>query len=158
MLNNPEYQKREVEVANKVAAAWSLQWGQMGPYSPFDVYLRKDKKIVAIAEIRTRRDRECHSYTTALLDLDKWFSLMQAEIALGLPGLYIVAFTDGIWWVRIGRLPVRDFKLEYRGRVDRPQAYNDLSPVIQVPTSYFKRVCDSDGVFKEESDEKASND
>jgi hypothetical protein len=120
----------------------------MGPYSPFDIYLRRDKTMTALVEIRTRRDRECGTFTTALLDMDKWFPLILAEIGLHLAGLYVVAFTDGIWYTRIGHLPVTEFKMTWRGREDRPEAKNDLSPVIEVPISYFKRICDSSGVFE----------
>lgn len=73
---------------------------------------------------------------------------MQAEIALQMPGMYIVAFTDGIWYVRIGTLPVNQYKINFRGRKDRPQAMNDLSPAIEVPCSEFKKVCDSNEVFE----------
>jgi hypothetical protein len=120
-LEEPKHQKREEIVANKIAAAWNCEWGQMGPYSPFDVYLRRGKNMTAIVEIRTRRDRELNSFSTALLDMDKWFSLMLAEIGLHLPALYVVAFTDGIYYVRIGHLPVRDFKMTWRGRDDQKQ-------------------------------------
>ncbi len=147
-LEEPKHLKRQEVVAQKLASVFGCEWGQMGPYSPFDVYLRKAKDMKAIVEIRTRRDRECNSFTTVLLDMDKWFSLMQAEIALGLAALYVVAFTDGIWYIRIGSLPVNEFKMKWRGRDDRPQAKNDLSPVIEVPSSYFKRICDSEGVFE----------
>jgi len=147
-LEEPRHANREKVVADKIAAEWKCEWEQMGPYSPFDVYLRRGKDMLAIVEIRTRRDRECYSFPTVLLDMDKWFSLMQAEIGLGLRSLYVIAFTDGIWYVRIGRLPVREFVMSWRGRKDRPEAANDLSPVIEVPTSYFRRICDSDGVFE----------
>jgi hypothetical protein len=148
VLEEPKHVARQNTVADRLAKAWRCEWGQMGPYSPFDVYLMRDKKIHALVEIRTRRDRTCHAFTTVLIDLDKWFSLMQGEIGLQMPCFYVVAFTDGIWFVRIGTLPVNAYKINYRGRTDRPQAANDLSPVIEVPSDQFQRVCDSDGVFE----------
>jgi len=148
-LEQPKHLARQRIVADRIAAEWKCAWGQMGPYSPFDVYLMRDKAIVSLVEIRTRRDRTCGAFPTVLIDLDKWFSLMQAEIGLHLPALYVVAFTDGIWWVRIGSLPVNEFKINYRGRTDRPEAANDLSPVIEVPSMTFRRLCSSDGVFED---------
>jgi hypothetical protein len=107
----------------------------------------REARIAALAEIKTRGDRTCHGFSTVLINLNKWFSLMQGEIGLQLPCFYVVAFTDGIWTVRIGSLPVNTFKINYRGRSDRPQAVNDQAPVIEVPSAEFKFVCACDGIW-----------
>lgn len=146
MLEEPHHTEQQLVIAEKLAQAWKCEYDNMGPYSAFDVYLKRDKKIVALAEIRTRGNRTCHEFPTVMIDLDKWFVLMQAEIGLSMPGFFVVAFKDGIYYVRIGTLPVNQYKINYRGRA-RPQAKNDVSPVIEVPSGEFKRVCDSDDVF-----------
>ena len=149
ILEKPKHVARQTAVAEKLAQAWNAEYGSFGQYAPIDVYFMRNKNIVSMAEIRTRRDRECNTFGTVLIDLDKWFHLMQAEIGLAMPAMYVVTFTDGIWYVRIGTLAVNNFKIKYRGRTDRPEAPNDMSPVIEVPSSMFVRVCGSDGVFEE---------
>lgn len=148
-LERPVHVAREQEIAARLAAAWRCDWQQMGPYSPFDVYLLREKRIVAFAEIKTRGDRACHTFPTVMINLDKWFTLMQAEIGLSIAGLFVVAFSDGIWWVRIGTLPVNHYKICYRGRADRPAVKNDVMPSVEVPSGEFKRLCASDGIFEQ---------
>jgi hypothetical protein len=147
MLETPRQTATQDAIANRLAAAWRCEWGRMGPYSPFDVYLMREKKIVALVEIRTRQNRQFATFPTVMLDLDKWFHLMQGEVVMQLAGVYVVAFPDGIWWLRIGTLPVNTFKVTFRGRTDRPEAPNDQSPVIEVPCASFHRLGSSDGVF-----------
>jgi hypothetical protein len=148
-LEQPKHLARQKVVADRLAAKWRCEWGQMGPYSPFDVYMLRERKVHALVEIRTRRDIAHDSHPYVLIDLDKWFHLMQCEIGLQLPGLYAVAFTDGIYYVRIGALPVNDYRLLYCGRKDRPEAANDMSPVVQVPNGQFRWVDTSEGVFED---------
>ncbi len=148
-LEEPRHLIRQKVVAERIARRFKCEWHEMGPYSPFDVYLIRDREIKALVEIKTREDRELNSFSSVMINLDKWFTLMQAEVGLGIAGLFVVAFTDGIWYVRIGQLPVRGFKIVYRGRTDRPDAKNDVMPAIEVPSNQFTRVCDSDGVFED---------
>jgi hypothetical protein len=139
--------RREAAVATLLAARWRCEWGQLGPYTPFDVYMMREKKIVSLVEIRTRTNRTRLEWSTVLLDLDKWFTLLQAEVGLGLPGIYAVAFQDGIGFVRIGTLPVNEYAISFQGPKNRPEAANDRCPVIEVPSKAFKMVCPLNGAL-----------
>jgi hypothetical protein len=140
---------REEAVAKKIAALKGYQYGRLGTFSPYDVFLLDQKKrLTAIVEIRTRTDRRHDSYAAACIDADKWLILLMADISLRVPGLYAVAYPDdGIYVVRIGAIQGMNFTVVSRGRVDRP-GINDVSPVVAVPTRLFERWCDSDGVFE----------
>ena len=147
-LENDLYETREGKIAEKVAAAWKCEAHRMGPYSPFDIYFIRDTRLCAFAEIRSRIDRELRTFPTVLIDLDKWFPLMQSEIYLKVPAFYIIAYSDGIFFLRLAEVDVSRYPITFKGRKDRPQAKNDLSPVIEIPSGLFKPICDSEGVFE----------
>ena len=146
-LEEERHVKREMEVARLVAEKWKCTHNRIGGYSSFDIYFLREKTLVAVAEIKTRH-RLAGSFETVLLNIDKWFPLRQWETGLGIPSFYVVAFTDGIYFTRIGTLNVRDFKLTCRGREDRPGIQNDVRPVIEIPLNRFGYLCSSEGVFE----------
>lgn len=147
-LETAQHIQAQDRVATLVAQKWGYTWNRLGGYSPYDVSFLNGIEIKAIAEIRTKRV-EMRERAVEMVDLDKWMSLFL--VAIGMPQVephYIVACLDGIWHVPIRMLPVDAFRIKYRGRHDRPQAPNDASTVIQVPTGYFRLICDSNGVFE----------
>lgn len=142
---DPHSVERERRVAERVAKAWRCEWGRMGRFSPVDVYLMRERTILAFAEIKTRPVDL--PKPTVLLDMHKWFALMQVEIALNKLGFYVVAFLDGIFFVRIGTLPVHTCALVHTGRTDRHTSA-DQRPAIAVPTAAFTRLGDSTAIFQ----------
>jgi hypothetical protein len=148
-LEQPGDLSRQNAVADRLAAAWKCEWSRTGPYSPVDVYMMRGKQLVSVVEIRTRGNRERDTFDTVVINLNKWFHLLLAEIVLGLPGIIAFAFRDGIYYARIGKLPVSAYGLLVTGRTDRPDVHapNDFAPGIHVPSGEFKRVCSSDGIF-----------
>lgn len=142
---DPSSVERECRVATKLAAAWRCDWGRLGQYSPVDVYLMRKSEILAFAEIKTRPVPLPRP--TVLLDIHKWFALIQVEVTLAKLAFYVVAFLDGIFFVRIGTLPVHTCALVHTGRTDR-QTSADQRPAIAVPTAAFTRLCDSTGIFQ----------
>jgi hypothetical protein len=135
-LETPADRKRENLVAAQVARAWNCEESAMGEYSPFDRFFKRGTSLLAIAEIKCRLNRAAGDFDTVFLNLDKWFSLMQAEIAFQLPSVYIIEFKDGIYWIRIGHTRISDCVLSVRGRKDRGKK-NDVRPVIEIPTILF---------------------
>lgn len=149
-LEMPHQQKRELIIGQLVSSAWGCEAKKMGSYTHFDVYFIKGQRVVALAEIRSRADRELNSFPTALIDLDKYMALLMAEISLRVPAFYIIAYPDGVYYTRISGLPASELQKTYKGRTDRLDiAPNDMSPVLEVPIKYFKRICSSEGVFEE---------
>ena len=132
------HKKHEAQVADWLAARRNYTWRSMGEFHPIDVYFLKDDIIHSLVEIRTRRNLWVRQERFVLMDLDKWFSLMQAEIALHLPSFYVVAARDGVWYVRVGALEVQDFRIVLRGRRDRPHMPNDVCPVLEIPAAKFQ--------------------
>lgn len=143
-LEREEDETRMNACARAFARSQRWAFGRFGPYSALDVYfLDEAQKLAALAEIKTRPDRTLRKFGTVLMNLNKWFALLQCEMGLGLPGFYIVGFADGLYSVRIGCLPVQEYSIEFRGRTDRPGVPNDQSPAIQVPVEAFTRIDDA---------------
>ena len=112
----------------------------MGPYSPFDRYLVKAGRLVAVAEIKTRTNRTLETFPTVYINLDKWVTLTVAEAALRVAGLFVIAFSDGIYWVRVGRVPLAQCEVGRRGRTDRKDVTDDVVPAVELPTSLFRNL------------------
>ncbi len=141
MLETPTNRQRETEITQALCAAWNCKSGSMGPYSPFDRYLHRDGRLTAIIEIKDRQNRRLDSYSTVYLDLGKYYTLMFAELNLRVPGLFVTSMQDGIWYVRVGSIPVAELPILVKGREDR-QIDADIKPAIQIPIRFFKRVRD----------------
>lgn len=140
MLETPNDRKREDEIADLISKEWKCEWGSMGIYSPFDKYFMRNNKLVAIAEIKDRKNRSSTSFDTIFLNLDKYFSLLLAEITMKIPSFYIVGLSDGIFYIKVGTITVSDLNTFVKGRVDRPNVANDIRPAIQIPVSLFIKL------------------
>jgi hypothetical protein len=125
-------------IAEFVSSTWGCNFSRMGEYSPFDFYFHKNKLLKALVEIKVRK-RKLESFPTVFLNLDKFFTLFFSELSIGIAGLFIVKCDDGIFYVRVGNLPVRDYGYFIKGREDRG-GFNDIRPVVEIPIKYFKIV------------------
>jgi hypothetical protein len=148
MLEEPKHVARERKVADRLAEKWKCSCEQMWQYCPYDLCLRRGSKVFGIAEVRTLT-RTYEQYPSFFIDLDKWFTLWHNETALRMMSFYVVAFTNGVWWVRIGDLPVKAFEVEFIGREDRPDVVNDQRATLKVSTRWLRRLCDADGIFED---------
>jgi hypothetical protein len=60
------------------------------------------------------------------------------EIGLGCPAIYVVKFTDIIFYIRIPDIPTSDIVIG--GTTHLVQSYTDIEPLIRVPVNLFKRI------------------
>lgn len=147
-LESATNKTQERKVAEKVSRVWKCDWASIGLYGPFDIYFMRDRCPIAIAEIKVK-NQKFNDFPNLFFDLHKWMYLFVAEITC-LPAFYIACLQDGIYWVRAGDVPVAGMKWLVTGRTDREDVFSDQRPTLLIPTSYFKFLCDSDGVFEEE--------
>ncbi len=140
MLETNADRNRESEITEVLCKAWNCTSGSLGPYSPFDRYLYKNSKLSAIIEIKARQNRALKTFDTVYLNLDKYFSLLIGELQLRVPSLYVVAFSDGIYYVKIGQIPAAELNIFIKGREDRPDVKTDVRPALQIPINYFRPV------------------
>jgi hypothetical protein len=132
----------ENDVANELAKSWNCTHGSMGKFTSFDKFMIRDGKPVALVEIRVRANSSFDKFPNAILDMDKFLSLIVAEITLKLPCFYVLKYTDGIYYVRIGELPAKELSQKVMGRQDRVDmgVKNDNRPVLIIPNVYFKKL------------------
>ena len=138
-LETKSDQETERKVAEHMSVVWKCDYSSMGPYSPYDICFTRKGVLSAIAEIKDRTNRERDTYPTVCLNLDKWFTLIQCELFLGKPAFYIVQFKDGIYFLRIGEVEINQYKISYKGRVDRGEK-NDQRLAVDIPSELFKAV------------------
>lgn len=126
-----EHRRNEQEVCDRLAAAWDCQIIRTGTYDEADLLVVKDLRTIGVAEIKCR-DMPSTRYETVYLSFHKWMRLTLASMALGVRGVFVVRFHDGIRHINTRQIDAR--RHEYRlGRDDRVGAPNDREAIILVP-------------------------
>ena len=131
--------RKEDEVARLLAAAWNCEPIRTRDQSRVDTLFMRDKSLVAVAEIKARRNRQFATFPSVQLNLQKWFSLVQFEMAAEVPAFMVFAFDDGIYYVRAATIHIGQFRLSVRGRTDRP-GIDERQPVIEIGNLLWKRL------------------
>jgi hypothetical protein len=128
--------RRENDVAGELARAWGCTLRSFSWLSPVDWWAERDGRIVGLLELKCRT---CSSstYPTVFLSLRKWLALTLASLALDVPGLFVVRFTDGVWWVPVARVDARAIRVAGRAVVRQPA---DVEPLIDVPVASMARL------------------
>jgi len=102
--------------------------------SGVDRLFLRDRKIVAVAEIKDRRGWK-PEYGTVILGVTKVIKMMTLAKALSVPALFIVRLPDNIYWVNIERYT--EWEVGEHGRIDR-QDPDDVEPCYRIPFDEFK--------------------
>jgi hypothetical protein len=103
--------------------------------APVDWYALRHARIVGVAELKSRT-HSSFQYPTVFLNVRKWLALQIASIGMGVPGLFVVRFTDGIAWIPIADIDPRRMILGGCSRVVK--AESDIEPVIEVLIATMK--------------------
>jgi hypothetical protein len=122
--------ENEAAVADILADAWDCDVHSFGGKDHIDFYAVRDNATVAFMELKVRKNSST-TYPTVFLALRKWLSLYIAHIHTGLPCIFVVKFTDGIRFINVKDVDLRN-RLTYGGN-SRKQAWNDTEPLIEVP-------------------------
>jgi hypothetical protein len=122
----------EAAVAAELEHAWRCKLHQFSELCPIDRYAVKRGRVAGLVEIKVRAHATT-TYPTVWLNARKWLALMLTGLGLCCPAVFVVRFTDGIRWIRLGDV---DASLVTMGGVDRarrPLALRgDQEPVIDV--------------------------
>lgn len=139
--------ERQRRVARLVSGRWNCELQPTGPYAHCDWFCRRGTEVVGIAELKVRTNAH-QFYRTLYLSLNKALGLAVFDWFFDKPGVFVVAFTDGIYFTRVTTLDLDKLPIRVLGREDRAQAPNDREPIIEVPVQYLRRICDATGVFE----------
>jgi hypothetical protein len=132
IFKTKEDRDNEATVAQLIEAAWGCKLGEFGALSPIDWYAQRDGRLVGLLELKTRwhpRD----DYPGVFLNARKWLALSLGSIGMGVPALFVVKFTDGVYWVPISKVDATTHRIG--GCSVRVKSVNDIEPIIEVPLS-----------------------
>jgi hypothetical protein len=126
----------EQEIATLIELAWGATAHRYAQFDSIDWWIEKDKRCVAYVEMKDR-SHPFGKYPTTFLALRKWLALTLAALT-GPKSLFVVRFTDGIYWVNVHK--VDPTALIVNGRTDRIGNPNDIEPLIEVPNEIMEKV------------------
>jgi len=125
----------ERKVANTLATIWNCEVQKMPLDYRLDWIFLKNKKPVAVAELKNRNCNKDH-FPTLMLTVKKWMAGKALAVEMGIPFLVIINWQDGLFWCKAG---VEKLEYAFNGRKDRGDP-NDLSPMVFLPISKFKKI------------------
>jgi hypothetical protein len=133
-----EHEAQQGTVAERLEAAWSCRLVPFSKLSAVDYYVERDDRMRALVEVKCRNQASTE-FGTALLSVRKWLALTLAEVALGVPALYVYAFTDCLLWAPLGAVDVSAHRI--LGRRDaRSDLRSDREPMVVVPVNVFREI------------------
>ena len=135
---------REDAVAQRLASAWNCEYIRTQDKARIDTLFTRDKKLVAVAEIKARLNRSFGTFSSVQLNLQKWFSLVQFEMVAEVPAFMVFAFEDGIFYARASTITFGQCRLSVRGRSDR-SGPDERQPVIEISNLLWKRLPEREG-------------
>jgi hypothetical protein len=130
-------ERNEADAARLLEAHWKCELHLFGKLSPIDWYATRHGRIVAVAELKTRT-HPSGRFPTVFLNVRKWLALSLAETGLGVPALFAVSFTDGVFYVRNAEVDASQVRIGGCSRVVKSSS--DVEPVIEVPLELMRRV------------------
>src|SRR5262249_17831945 len=89
------------EVAAILADRWRCELCELGACAPVDWFACRERRMLAVLELKCRANRTSDSFPTTMLSLRKWMALTFASLALGCSPLFVVRFTDDIFFIDI---------------------------------------------------------
>lgn len=103
-----------------------------GKLAPIDWYALRKGRLVGVLELKARQ-HEAATYATVFLNVRKWLALNLAAVGLGVPGLFVVRFTDQVRWICVNKVDAEKHKMG--GTTHMVKSRSDQEPVIEVPVA-----------------------
>jgi hypothetical protein len=101
------------------------------PLTPIDWYACRHDALVAYLEVKTRSHRH-DAFGTVYLSVRKWLALELAELAQGVPGIFVVQWVDALGWIRTSRVDAHAVTIAGNGGTTE-HGRNGIEPIILVP-------------------------
>lgn len=126
----------ERAVAEILEKRWNCELRSFGKLAAIDWYAVRDERLEAVLELKIRSFAHDH-HPTVFLNLRKWLALRLTSIGFGVPAIFVVQFTDDLYWVPLSK--VGD-DLDIGGQNRQTKSVRDIEPVIHVPIEVMSRV------------------
>lgn len=127
----------EADIQALVEEKWNCQVLPFGQLCPVDYYAIRDGRIVGVLEIKARQ-HESGKYPTVFLNVRKWLALRLASLGMNCPAVFVVRFTDGIYYIPVDEIDTKQMTLG--GTHGIVKSHTDREPVIHVPVASMKRL------------------
>jgi hypothetical protein len=127
----------EAEIARKLERVWRCSIRPFGALCPVDWYAERDGRLVGVLELKSRA-HESGKYPTVFLNVRKWLALSLATVGLGCPAIYVVRFSDGVYWCSLSEIDARVTRIG--GCTTVVKSHNDIEPIIVMELAKMKRV------------------
>lgn len=134
VYENSDSLKAEEQTIRRVAEVWKTTYVKLPMQYRVDWALMRDKDIVCWCECKRRYNNK-DKYPTLMLSLNKIIHGMELARVTEKPFLVVVEWNDMVGWHKVEK--VHDIRMG--GRVDRGD-WQDVEPVVDIPTSEFKRI------------------
>jgi hypothetical protein len=119
---------------DQVAKAWRCEWVSLPEFYQCDAALMRGRVILGMAEVKCRNVRRAE-YPTLILSVHKWMYLISLHERLGVRGLLVVKYVDGVYWIDVGETPTRP-AIVLGGRADRSDS-QDIEPCVDIPIDWL---------------------
>lgn len=127
-----EDERAEQEIAALVANRWGCAVRSFGKLSPIDWYAERAGRVVGLLELKNR-SHESTRFPTVFLNVRKYLALLLGALGMGVPGVFIVRFTDRVLWMRLADIDAGAVRMG--GCLRLVKSRNDIEPVIHVPVA-----------------------
>lgn len=127
----------ESEVIAMLSAAWKCEIRPFGMLCPVDFYALRDNRVVGVLELKTRA-HERTMYPTVFLNVRKWLALKLASYGMGCTAIFVVRFTDGLFFIPVDKVPVG--RVSIGGTKELVKSHTDIEPVFEIPIELLKEL------------------
>lgn len=141
LLRTEEDAAIEASTARTLSKAWHCEVRSFGGRDEIDFYAIRHERLVAVMELKARKVTHL-TYPTVFLSMRKYMDLRTYGHAMKVRAIFVVQFTDGLFWIDIGDVDPSRHRM---GGNSRNLAFNDYEPMIEVPIESLHRVADGVG-------------
>jgi len=104
-----------------------------------DVAAEREGRIVAWIEFKGRKIK-LRQYPDIMLSVLKYNHGKQLSKSTGVPFFFVVAFIDGLYYVRLDDIDPNSLGMKVGGRTKQTRDSADIEPVIHIDNGLFKRL------------------
>lgn len=121
-------------ISDALRRSWRCDLQPTPTLAPVDYLARRDGKLVALVEIKARKNT-MGAYPTYMISASKLLTMRSLSEMLGVPSIIVVGWSDKIGWAA----PDNVTDLTVGGRSDRGDS-RDKELVAHIPISSFRVI------------------